>query len=265
MQTLCLIIPCYNEAERLPVHIIRQFITTHPYTTLCLVNDGSQDDTLAKITMLSQESPDQIWAYNLPYNQGKAEAVRQGMLHVHSQKHFNYVGFFDADMATPLQQIDYFRHFCEGTFTHSLIIGSRIKRLGAKIERSALRHYLGRIFSTVASIILQLPVYDTQCGAKLVKAELVPALFGEPFLSKWLFDIELFARLSGHVGRQKVLTEVMEIPLQIWLEKGDSRLKTRDLIRVFPELYKIHRKYKADRKKAARKAEAVPSQDTGSA
>lgn len=264
MQTLCLIIPCYNEAERLPQRYLRKFIQTHPNIHLCLVNDGSQDTTWTIIGQLSKESPQQIFGLNLEENQGKAEAVRLGLLHMQQQGEYEYLGYFDADMATPLDQVDFFLHFCQGTFTHSFIVGSRIKRLGAKVERSPLRHYLGRIFSTVASLILQLPVYDTQCGAKLIKAEIVPKIFEQPFLSKWLFDIEIFARLRGLYGKEKVEEEVMEIPLQIWLEKGDSRLKSRDLLRVFPELYKIYRKYKGNGEALNTQMKAQTPQETGS-
>jgi hypothetical protein len=68
-------------------------------------------------------------------------------------------------------------------------------RLGAQIERSFVRHVLGRVFVTVASSLLKLYAYDTQCGAKLFRRDAVGSLFGGEFVSRWLFDIELYLRL----------------------------------------------------------------------
>ncbi|MFQ6070884.1 MAG: glycosyltransferase family 2 protein, partial [Candidatus Aminicenantales bacterium] len=124
--------------------------------------------------------------------------------------------------------------------------GCRLKRMGATIERHWYRHYFGRVFATGASLVLGLPIYDTQCGAKLLRAELAGILFERPFISRWLFDIELLARMIQLLGRKKVMTSVVELPLERWEDKGESKVKLLYIPKVPFELLLIgltYRKY----------------------
>ena len=107
-------------------------------------------------------------------------------------------------------------------------IGARIGMLGYDIERSAVRHYLGRVFATAASLILRARVYDTQCGAKLFRAG--PALadaLATPFLSRWAFDVEFLGRLL--IGTPAVpplpLNAIVEVPLPVWHDVKGSKLR----------------------------------------
>ena len=77
------------------------------------------------------------------------------------------------------------------------VAGIRVLRLGARIERSFSRHVISRLFVTLASALLHLPAYDTQCGAKLFRRGAVLPLFSDAFVSRWLFDIELYLRLRN--------------------------------------------------------------------
>ena len=124
-----------------------------------------------------------------------------------------------------------------------LVMGSRVKRLGSSIDRRAVRHYLGRIFSTFASLILDLPVYDSQCGAKVFRIAQSSPLFGEPFITRWLFDVELLARLRDILGREAALEAVIELPLGAWREIGGSKLGLAHMVRVPLELMRIRSRY----------------------
>ena len=143
----------------------------------------------------------QFSTFDMPMNSGKAEAVRAGMLMAHDAFDSDYFGFWDADMSTPLSELNWMLEFSGGKLQHEIVMGSRISRLGSQINRKMMRHYLGRIFATFTSIILDLKVYDTQCGAKLFSRKVVKPLFHAPFISKWFFDVELLARYiktNGH-------------------------------------------------------------------
>ncbi|HUE71896.1 MAG TPA: glycosyltransferase, partial [Pirellulaceae bacterium] len=168
MSEVAVVIPCYNEAQRLPAEAIRAYLRDHPSISFVLVNDGSCDDTADVLGELAAEMPGQATVVSLEKNQGKAEAVRQGILAA-LENSPQFVGYWDADLATPLDEIDRFRSILLERPELLVAMGSRVRLLGRRIERSAARHYLGRIFATCASLALAMPVYDTQCGAKLFR------------------------------------------------------------------------------------------------
>jgi glycosyltransferase involved in cell wall biosynthesis len=239
---VCIIIPCYNEAQRLPVDAFLAYQQTHPDVTFCFVNDGSRDQTADVLAKLQQRNPAQIDVLNLAENQGKAGAVRAGMLHSVQQNH-NYLGYFDADLATPLVAIDDLRLILDNHSDCVFVMGSRIKHLGVNIKRHEFRHYVGRIIATVISLILKLPVYDTQCGAKLLRRDVVSTVFQDGFISPWLFDVELIARLVGLYGRPNLPGKLLEAPLREWIEQADSRISPTYMFRMWAELYRIYRTY----------------------
>lgn len=233
-----LVIPCFNEAKRLPMDRILQFVESDPDTLLLFVNDGSRDLTVQKLKELSAH--ERIDFLDFKENKGKAEAVRLGMIKI-NHENVDYLGFWDADMATPLEEIKFLRNFILSKKNCDAILCSRWLRLGFEIKRNPWRHYLGRIFATIASLILKLPVYDTQCGAKLFHKDTVKIITDRKFISKWFFDIEILFRLkkSGH-------KKLWEYPVSFWEDVKGSKLKIKDFILVPYELYKINRFYNHD-------------------
>ena len=169
MASAAIVVPCYNEEKRLDVASFRDFSDPSHSITFLFVNDGSTDEALCELLQsLQAADPNKFSVLSLPQNQGKAEAVRRGVLTaIESQP--DYVGFWDADLATPLHAIPKFVDLAESRPDLEMIMGSRVKLLGRKIERRRSRHYLGRVFATAVSTILGLDVYDTQCGAKLFR------------------------------------------------------------------------------------------------
>ena len=241
-----IVIPCYNEESRLDSSVFRDFTNSSHSITFLFVNDGSTDKTLSILESLVASDPGKFALLNLQPNRGKAEAVRRGILSA-IDSHPDYVGFWDADLATPLEAIARFLEMAESRPDLEMIIGSRVKLLGRRIERRRSRHYLGRCFATAVSAVLGLEVYDTQCGAKLFRAlSGSRALFQQPFLSRWIFDVEIIARLiqarRGNESRQPKHV-IYEFPLTEWRDVPGSKLRSSDFFRAAWELARIRNCY----------------------
>jgi len=237
-----IVIPCYNEEKRLPLAEFAAHYAVHPDISYCFVNDGSSDSTLSLLTSLAKDRGDRISVLSLPRNGGKAEAVRAGVLHVLRGPSVEYVGYLDADLATPLDEMDRLLACSKDVPSASLIFGSRVKRLGAHIVRSPLRHYLGRVFAAASSSFLGIPAYDTQCGAKLIRSSVAGEIFREPFIGRWIFDVELFLRTATLVDAEP--EPFVEVPLNKWTEKGRSRIGIKDAAASTCDFMLIWRKYK---------------------
>jgi glycosyltransferase involved in cell wall biosynthesis len=241
----CLIIPCYNEERRLKLDVFKKFIESDPDISFLFVNDGSSDNT-KKILEEFSNGNSNVYFLDLKNNCGKAEAVRQGMLKSLSLTNngFKYVGYWDADLATPLEESIEFLEIAE-KFKFDLVLGARVLRMGGKIYRKTSRHILGRLFATIASFLLKIPVYDTQCGAKIFKVEIIENLFKEKFISYWIFDVELLFRMNKMYGnKRQFLKSVYEHPLSYWNDKSGSKVGPLDFLKAPFELIKIYFKYK---------------------
>jgi hypothetical protein len=119
------------------------------------------------------------------------------------------------------------------------VFGSRIYRLGARIERSFLRHLFGRAFATAAALALQVQTYDSQCGAKLFRREIVPRAFSEPFVSRWIFDLEIVLRLRS--------ANVIEYPVHQWVDVKGSKLNVfSEILRTARDIVRIRTRYLPD-------------------
>ncbi len=242
-----IVVPCYNEAKRLPVDTFREYLRSHPTTRFLFVDDGSKDATLEVINKLGAAAPDQIEVHPLAKNSGKAEAVRQGLLHAVKNLESDFVGYWDADLATPLDAIDNLQSILEQQSSIKLIMGSRVRLLGREIQRKAARHYLGRVFATFASMTLRLAVYDTQCGAKLLRVTPeLPVILADPFSVpldlRRRTDRPLFARLQKipAVGDPEW---IYEFPLYRWVDIEGSKLKPTDFLRAALDLLEIRSRY----------------------
>jgi glycosyltransferase involved in cell wall biosynthesis len=241
MPDVCLVIPCFNEGRRLPVDAFTAFLGKPDCpSTVCFVNDGSSDDTPAVLARVKAIAPDVVDVVTLDSNRGKAEAVRYGMLHALSTGRYSVVGYWDADLATPLTEVARFVEVMHRNPHCEFALGSRVKRLGALVDRRGSRHVVGRMFATMTSVLLDLPVYDSQCGAKLLRAGVASQLFAEPFHTRWLFDIELLVRLRA---LKPGLGSAIEVPLTEWHDVGGSKLGVAWMVRSPIDLLRIRSRY----------------------
>jgi glycosyltransferase involved in cell wall biosynthesis len=238
-----IIVPCYNEEKRFPYQRFLLFAQQHPEVLLCFVNDGSKDKTLAVLKGIQSECPGNICVFSLEQNGGKSEAVRQGMLYMHQKFDVELLGFLDADLATTPEEWLQMAKYKEQYPQFGAIVGSRIQRLGASINRDDSRSLVSSIIKKFIRIILKSSFQDTQCGAKIFHRNLVPFLFNRSFMTPWLFDVEIFLRLQKKFGKTSLQKGVLEFPLMQWTEVGDSRLKLKDTIKIPMQLLKLHYQY----------------------
>ncbi len=244
--TICLVVPCYNEALRLKTSQFQHFLATSNSNILLFVDDGSRDETVLVLEKICDGYGSRATVLRNGRNQGKAESVRTGINF--ALAHFTpaVIGYWDADLATPLSAVPNLLSVLEGHATAEMVFGSRIKLLGRHVERRPLRHYLGRVFATIVSNLLHLPIYDSQCGAKLFRVDSTTTeVFANPFLSRWVFDVEILARyLKIYNNDARYLREIIfEYPLETWVDVAGSKVRPRDFVRAALDLLRIWRAY----------------------
>ena len=245
MMRLALAVPCHNESARLTPEVWLEFLA-HPENKdvhFFFANDGSSDDTGKVLRDMCAQSS-RAHLFESAVRRGKAETVRRSTLRIAGRSAerqyggpFDYVGFWDADLATPLSEIEEIRRLLTDRAFDGVFC-SRIKRLGATIDRKPLRHILGRMFATTASAMLQLPVYDTQCGAKVFRSGAVEPIMRDRFVSEWIFDLEIILRM-----KRRGFDGLYEKPVSGWSDVPGSKIKPMDYIRIPLDLLKIQRRY----------------------
>lgn len=251
--SVVLVIPCYNEACRLDVEEFADVAAQMPNLRLLFVDDGSDDGTGDILDeLVDRLGEDVSTVLSLHANVGKAEAVRRGILAALELESSDTdqgpvaVGFWDADLATPLTDVAELASVLFQRPEVVGVIGSRVRLMGHRIERRALRHYTGRVFATLASITLGFPVYDTQCGSKLFRVTSdLPRVFNRPFASTWAFDVEVLARLASIYGRNLGQKQfVLECPLQQWTDVPGSKVRVSHVPRMVLDLVRIVLRYR---------------------
>jgi dolichyl-phosphate beta-glucosyltransferase len=232
---ITIIIPFYNEEKRIVVESFHHIFKNSSQYDFILVDDGSTDNTFAVLNQFKIEFST-IEVLKLDNNVGKAEAIRLAVLSISSA---DFIAYYDADLATPFSELDNLIQFSVLHKNYKLVMGARIKLIGNQVKRSLTRHYFGRIFATIVSqFVLKVAVYDTQCGAKVIDYQTANKIFEKPFISKWLFDVELLKRLQKIHNLKNV---VKEIPLEKWTEIGNSKIKFTDFLKLPLELFQIYR------------------------
>jgi dolichyl-phosphate beta-glucosyltransferase len=267
---LTLVVPCYNEELRLPEDEYVGWLAgaAGPANVrLLFVDDGSRDGTVRVLRRICDAAPaGRASVLTLGANQGKAEAVRRGLLQAIAEGGADdLVGFWDSDLATPLEAAPHLAAVLHGNARLQMVFAARVALLGRQIQRSPIRHYLGRVFATLASLSLDLAIYDTQCGAKVfrVSPEL-RTVVATPFLTRWVFDCEMLARYAALLagrgapsGASEAPTSgryaepsphtldgiIYEFPLEKWVDVAGSKVKPWDILRMAAGLVRIRLVY----------------------
>ena len=239
MNHFTIIVPCYNEANRLPVSSFVSFLKREQEVSVLFVNDASTDNTSSVLNKLKDKLPNQIAILENPKNRGKAESIRNGVSDLLQNQKNEIVAYLDADLATSLEECySYRKQLIDGK---EFVFASRILKIGSVVERKFSRFFFGRVIATIISNILGIKVYDTQCGCKVFTKKIAKIIFDKPFISKWLFDVELFSRLLKHFGEKEALDLMNEIPVKRWVDVGESKVRMSYFFQLWIDLFKIRK------------------------
>jgi len=240
-EIICIVIPCFNEEMRLPLEEYHAFLHYTSQVLLCFVNDGSVDNTLQILEELKRQHRGKVEVVSYPDNVGKAEAVRRGVHFCNRNYQHSIIAYLDADLSTSIQECISMTQYLKNPV--EFCFGSRQKRVDSIIQRKTRRWLIGRVVASIITRILKLYVYDTQCGCKLFTKNLSIQLFEHPFISKWIFDVEIFLRLVTLYGREQATKKMLEVPLTRWVDKGVSSVKMTYFFKLWVDLYQINKTY----------------------
>lgn len=236
-----MVVPCFNEASRWDPAYWAPLLTLDSVTWI-FVDDGSTDATRSLISAAISDTPHALIPE--PRNRGKAEAVRAGMLHAlnRSGQLPTMVGFMDGDGAFDAADVQRILEKAEQVFPtldFDAVWSSRVALAGRNIDRSARRHYFGRIAATLISWSEPSIPYDTQCGFKVfAPTATFTSILQTPFATRWLFDVEILSRFRTSTGRPM---RIWEEPLQYWRDVPGSKVSSREVARIGREILAVKR------------------------
>lgn len=223
---LSVVIPAYNEEERLKKHVPN--IVAHlagKSFEIIVVNDGSKDGT----ARIAQELG--VRLLDLQPNRGKGGAVKAGMLAAQGR----YVLFTDADQSTPISEVDKLLAKLEAGY--DMAIGSRAVP-GAEVEQPQVwyRALAGKLFGLGTRVFCIRGIADTQCGFKAMKREVAQKIFPQVTSNTAIFDIEMLV-VATRAGYR-----IAELPVK-WVHDPDTRIpyNFRRALKIWGELFRINR------------------------
>jgi glycosyltransferase involved in cell wall biosynthesis len=211
--TLSIIIPAYNEEERLPrtLKTIHDFLEKQPYQAeVLVVENGSSDRTLA----IAREYERQLREVRAQHcdQRGKGWAVMQGMQSARGRYRF----ICDADLSMPIEEVN--RFFPPQREDSAVVIASREAAGAKRIGEPEYRHIIGRVFNAMVRWIALPGLQDTQCGFKCFRADAAQEIFPRMTIKGWTFDVEalVIARRLGY--------SIQEVPIS-WHHNPNSKVK----------------------------------------
>jgi glycosyltransferase involved in cell wall biosynthesis len=237
MKRTLLVIPHYNDSERLAPFLAELVAALPSYFSVLVSDDGSlqlEKENLRLICDTARKSICESGLQILPpiftqANTGKGGAIIRGWEHGEG---FEQLAFVDADGAVGPSEIMRAEQYFRGVSADALF-GSRVKMLGRSISRSRARHYSGRIFATLVSTLLAVPAYDTQCGLKIITFRAYQKIRNSFKSCGFAFDVELLIRLID----ASCLVE--EFPID-WHDVQGSKVSLfRDSFLMAREVFKI--------------------------
>lgn len=232
---LSIVIPAYNESNRLPRTLldIQKFIAEEKIRCeVLVVDDGSRDDMCAKVKLIQETFPELNLITYSP-NRGKGYATKTGVLAATGK----FVLFLDADNSTNVRE---FLRAREYLAEYDIVIGSRyLPESDLVIAKKLHRTLISRLSNLLIRSLLSLSFKDTQCGFKLFKLQHVRALFSKQTINRFGFDMELLVIAASQGLRVK------EMGVR-WVDDSNSKVRpVRDTLKTLQELFKIRKNLRA--------------------
>ncbi|MBI2395977.1 MAG: glycosyltransferase family 2 protein [Deltaproteobacteria bacterium] len=228
-----IVIPAYNEQGRIGptvVHTLDHLERHHPNSELLVVDDGSSDATASIVEQVGQG---RARVLRQPRNMGKGAAVRRGMLEARG----DYVLFMDADMSTPVEELEKFLAIAKGGV--DVVIGSRgLADSDIRQRQPTLRELMGRGFNVIVRGLLFGGIRDTQCGFKMFSRRAAREIFSRTTLDGFAFDVEAL------MLAQKLGFTLREVPV-IWYHAPHSKVSPfTDATRMFADIVALRLKHR---------------------
>jgi len=235
---LSVIIPAYNEAERLPSTLEEAYAWLTEQLPndfeIIVVDDGSSDETVTKTREMIATHP-RLNILVQPQNRGKGAAVKRGMLEASGDIRL----FMDADHSTHIREAEKVLAAMERGA--EVVIASRQhEESDISVSQSWLREHMGKSFNFIMRSIVGLKMEDTQCGFKAFTAKAAKDIFSRQKLDGFSFDVELLFLAS------KLGYAVTEIPVE-WINEPNSRVRMiADPLLMFADVIRIRNMHKDD-------------------
>ena len=226
---LSIIIPAYNEEQRLPASLqkIVDYLPLQDYEAeVLIVDDGSQDGTVELAKSYRDKWP--VRVLENERNRGKGFTTRRGMLEARGEWRL----FSDADLSTPIDELEKFWPLTEQGY--EVLIGSRaLPDSEVEVHQAWYREKMGRTFNMILQMISIRGIKDTQCGFKMFSAKAAREIYSEMTIDGFAFDVEALLRA------QRKDYKIAEIPVR-WINSEDSRVSIlRDSMRMLWDVIKL--------------------------
>jgi dolichyl-phosphate beta-glucosyltransferase len=238
---LSIILPAYNEEQRLPPTLVRvaEFLRKQPYTAeVLVVENGSTDRTVDVVRNFQAEGllPDDPFEVHLLQSaKGKGNAIRHGIMAGRGE----YLLISDTDLAVPIEEVNQFLPPALAENAYAIAIASREIEGAVRHGEPFYRHLMGRVFNTLVRLLAIPGIHDTQCGFKVFRRSTARRIFPLQRIEGWGFDVEVLYIAQKHG------LPIVEVPVN-WYYGQDSRVRPiHDTFTMIRDLIEIRRNGRA--------------------
>ena len=211
---LSVVVPCYNEEQRLPrtIEQIERYLDARGAAyELILVDDGSTDGTRALMDSAAAAHAS-VRIESLPRNRGKGRALAEGVAAARGAR----ILVTDADLSTPIEELEKLEaalHTGAGVAIASRALkGSRVE-----VSQPIYRVFMGKVFNLIVQLVLLPGIWDTQCGFKLFRADVAHEAFVGLTTDGFGYDPEVLYRVKKRGVR------IAEVPV-VWRNSIETKV-----------------------------------------